>query len=536
MSKLIKFEVKRFPAARLIGKKVRMSINPEGDNAAVNLWSRMWQDGSMDFLGNIGERLTEEMDTVGWIGDFDLQGGTCTYIAGILTKAGTSVPTGYISKDLPECLMSIGWIQGREEGADLYAGAHEQVIQTMKEHGYEYDNSAGGYEMQYYSFLRFGVPRYLGEKILIMDYYCPCKKLPTENDVEENEFNKDMGKVVKDFDSLAHRLIYAYKCTFPRCIPIEDDRASESSQRQMHGFLQETIQSIYNDPSLVNLQLDKDEFYENWSLNNSKPELDDKMRKIEKKLFDFYGYLYKLGECGEVKGNKLHVSKKNMKFVKKRLIQLEQLGLFSESDETSTIFYCRKYPELFPAWKLLSVNKPNSPKGEIIRFIYCMYDISKYHAEHLYGSIVDDSTLIKELERYFEDKGYCRRFDEFGIHWEKEYHKKQKGNADFSFQWKKRDQMSCSFRVPNFRLILNHFDEMNNEMKDLTFTRTKNCDGCGYCTQMDKTGKRMPLVLELEYNGIKLGKCPLFPNLTWRNIDKKEIERIKELFEFAELC
>lgn len=86
MSKLIKFEVKRFPAVRLIGKMVNMSINIEGDNAAVNLWSSMWQDGSMEFLRNMQERLTEERDTVGWIGDFDLQGNTCVYIAGVLTK------------------------------------------------------------------------------------------------------------------------------------------------------------------------------------------------------------------------------------------------------------------------------------------------------------------------------------------------------------------------------------------------------------------------------------------------------------------
>ncbi|MBP1755227.1 MAG: putative transcription activator [Firmicutes bacterium] len=534
MSKLIRFEVKRFPAVRLIGKKVRMSLNPEGDNMTTNLWSRMWQDGSMDFLGNIPGRLTEERDTIGWIGDFDLQGSTCEYIAGVLTKAGTSVPTGYISRDLPECLMGVGWIQGREEDADLYAGAHEQVIQAMKEYGYDVDPSAGGYEMQYYSFHRFGVPRYMGEKILIMDYYCPCKKLPTENDRKEIEMVKDMGKVRKDFDSLAQRCIYGYKSTYPICIPIEDDRVSETSQRQMHGFLQEVINRIYNNPSLVNLQQEKDEFYEVWMLNNSKPELDDKMRKTEKVLFDFYAYLYKLGECGEVKDNKLYVDKGNMKFVKKRLLQLEQFGLFSQSTDTSTIFYSKEYPELFPAWKLLYDKKANSPKGEIVRFLYCMYDSMKYSAEHLFGNIIDDSTLLKELEQFFEGIGFHRYFDEAGIHWDKEYRDKQKGNAVFSFSWKRREQMTFSFRVPNFRLVLNHFDEMSNELKELTFSRTKNCDSCGYCTQMDKTGMRLPLALNLECNGNKSGKCPLFPNLTWRYIDKKEVENIKGLFDFAE--
>lgn len=567
MSKFIKFEVKRFPATRLIGKMVRMSLGPEKGQEAVDLWSSMWQDGCMDYLENMTERLTKERYTVGWMGDYDLLGNTCVYIAGVLTKEGTTVPMGYISRDLPECLMSIGWIQGREEDGDLYKGAHDYVRQAMNEYGYEYDTAAGGYEMQYYSFQRFGVPRYVGEKILIMDYYSPCKKLLKDAAVKQNnerensgrenagrknagivdEMAKDMGKVAKSFDNLAQRLLYAYQCTYPICIPMTDDRASEISQRQMHGFLQDVINSLYNNPSILNFQDEKDDYYEFWMLNISNPELDDKMRKIEKVLFDFYAYLYKLGECGEVKDSILYVSKNKMRFVKKRLLQLEQIGLLSTSNETSTMFYSEKYPELFPAWKMLyeqkllseqkltSDQKTNLPKKEIARFIYCMYDTENYYAEHFYGNIVDDSTLIGDLEQFLKDKGYHRYFDESGIHWEKEYQEKQKGNASFSFNWKKRDQMTFSFRVPNFRVVASHFDEMIHELKELTFSRMKNCDGCGYCTQMDKTGKRKSLVMDLECDGTKSGKCPLFPNLTWRNIDKKEVEKIKGLFDFAEM-
>ena len=553
MSKLIKFEVKRVPAVRLIGKQVKMSFEPGGNKAADNLWSSMWQDGSMEFLLNNTERFTAERDTIGWMGEFDSSGSTCIYIAGVLTKAGTPVPAGYVSRDLPECQMGVGWIQGREEAADLYAGAHGHMTQVMKEYGYEYDTSAGGYEMQYYSFLRFGAPRYMGEKILILDYCCPCKKLLTENDVtgdalyagikhdelkmhgNEGDFVVDLGKVRKDFDSLAQRIIYTYKCTYPICIPIEDDKASESSQRQMHGFLHDAINRIYDNPGLLNLQEEPDDFYEVWMVNNNKPELDGKMRKTEKVLFDFYSYLYKLGECGEVKDHKLYINRNNMKFVKKRLQQLEQFGLYSDSNDTSTIFYCRNYPELFPAWKFLCDEKQCSPKGEIARFMYCMYDVSKYNAEHLFGNLIDDSTLIQELEQYFSEKGFHKTFDEFGIHWDKEYPDKQKGNAGFSFHWKKREQMAFSFRVPNFRIALSHFEEMNHVLKELTFSRTKICDGCGYCTQMDKTGKRRPLTLDLKYNGKELGKCPLFPNLTWRYIDKNEVEHIKELFDFTEV-
>lgn len=552
MSKLIKFEVKKFPAVRLIGKAVQISLNAEGNAAAANLWGSMWQDGSMELLQNMTGRYTKEKDTVGWRGDYDTLSDTCSYIAGVLAIAGTPVPAGYVSKDLPECFMSIGWIQGLEEQGDLYAKANEHVMEQMKEYGYEIDKSAGDYQMEYYSFYRFGAPRYLGERVLIMDYYCPCKKLlsvresnrkDTEindrKEKDENEFVIDLSKIRKNFDNLAQRIIYAYQCTYPICLPISDERASERSQRHMHEFLQDTINIIYHNTAVLNFQDEKDDFYEVWMLNNSNPELDDKMRKTEKVLLDFYAYLSKLGECGDVIGNRLYISKDKMKFVKKRIQQLEEFGLTVDSDASSTIFYCEKYPDLFPAWKLLSDKKPVSDKrqttrGEIAKFIYCMYDPSLYKGEHLYGNIIEDSTCINELEVFLANKGYDSYFDESGIRWEKEYKDKQKGYGSFSFQWRKRDQMTISIRVPNFRIALTHFNEMKDTLKGLSFSRTKNCDGCGYCTQLDKTGKRVPLTMELEYHGIKLGKCPIFPNLTWRNIDRVDVERIKELFEFTE--
>jgi Fe-S-cluster containining protein len=75
---------------------------------------------------------------------------------------------------------------------------------------------------------------------------------------------------------------------------------------------------------------------------------------------------------------------------------------------------------------------------------------------------------------------------------------------------------------------------MDDDIKDLTFSRTKKCDSCGYCTQMDKSGTRKPPTIALENKGQKAGKCPLFPNLTWRYIDDEEVKRIQKLFDFAE--
>ncbi len=537
MSKLIDFNVRRFPASRLIGKQVSMTMNPVPDNAASALWQNMWKDGSMEFLKKLPCLSTEDPDTIGWMGDYNWKSNTFVYIAGVLVKEGAEVPEGFVYRDLPECDMGIAWIQGREENADLFSGAHDKFEQAMKANGYEYDYSAGAYEMEYYSFKRFGVPRFIGEKLLILDYYCPCKKIQKENNisVQQTAFNvADENKNGKSFDSLAKRVAYGYKSILPDFIPIEEVGVSEVSQRHMHGFLHDVISIIYENPAIINLPEVKDDFYENWELLNSKAELIGTMRKTETALLDFYAYLYKLGKCGEVRDNKLYVSKDKMKFVKKRLIQLQNFGLMNESDADVTVFYCSKYPELFPAWKLLCKAELVSVRHDIGKFIFCMYDISKYRAEQLFGNVTSSRAYIADLEGYFKDKGYSYSFDDYGIYWEKEYAEKKKGKADFFFDCKRRDQMTYAFHIPSFRQMLTYYNKMDSELKELTFSRAKKCDGCGYCTQTDKSGKRKPVAMTLEYNGQSSEKCPLWPNLTWKYIDEREVKIIKKLFEFYE--
>lgn len=75
---------------------------------------------------------------------------------------------------------------------------------------------------------------------------------------------------------------------------------------------------------------------------------------------------------------------------------------------------------------------------------------------------------------------------------------------------------------------------MNDELKELIFSRTGCCRNCGYCTQTDKTGKRKSVTVQLEYNGEKFNKCPLYPSLAWDKLNKKTVSIIKDLFCFAE--
>jgi len=183
MSTIFRFEVRRFPATRVIGKQVAHSARPGAPNPLPALWEAMERDGTLSFLRGLPECSTPEPDAVGWMGEYDPETMGFTYLAGILTRPGTPVPEGYAHRDIPECLMGIGWIRGRDEGGDVYQGAHDHTARAMRESGYEYDGAAGGFEMEYYSHREFGVPLASGAKELVMGYYSPCRGADaTDND------------------------------------------------------------------------------------------------------------------------------------------------------------------------------------------------------------------------------------------------------------------------------------------------------------------------------------------------------------------
>lgn len=175
MAKLIKFEVKNFTKARLIGKEVIHSLSPNEQNPVPTLWDKMFEDGSFEFLKKLSDSKNNQ-DVVGWMGDYNPETKEFIYIAGVLAKSNTPVPEGYVYRDISDCQMGIAWIQGEEKNSDLYQSASELTAKARNESGYEYDSSAGNFEMEYYCYERFGLPLKRGEKEVILDYYSPCKK------------------------------------------------------------------------------------------------------------------------------------------------------------------------------------------------------------------------------------------------------------------------------------------------------------------------------------------------------------------------
>jgi hypothetical protein len=232
-------------------------------------------------------------------------------------------------------------------------------------------------------------------------------------------------------------------------------------------------------------------------------------------------------------------------------MQLEKFGLTGEAESDAVIIYSNDYPELCSGLKFLSTVCRTAENRDIddpvikqsitrLMFMHCIFDKKYISFVNIYGDFrhgsFAQSDKLEELEDYFKSKGFSNEFYDADFRLHKIYPDKQEGSFNVKFDRLSENRLQLNFNigVPGFRLLMNHFDEMDDELKEFVLSRTKNCDGCGYCTQTDKTGKRKPLTVGLEHKGEAFNKCPLYPALSWNSLDEKAISEIKKLYAFAE--
>ena len=165
------FEVQDFKAVRFIGKEVVVGKK----NPVPELWNKILKDGTNDFLQSLPGRVSPLGDTIGWMGEYNPQTKEFVYIAGVFAKPDAVIPDGFSYRDIPDCLMGIGWIQGNT--SHLEKGAHTKTEKVMRENGYVPDYSVVGISMEYYSFEKYAKIVEDGNNLFTFGYYLPCKKI-----------------------------------------------------------------------------------------------------------------------------------------------------------------------------------------------------------------------------------------------------------------------------------------------------------------------------------------------------------------------
>lgn len=510
MASLFKFEIVELPKIYLVGKesKYNIELHIKGDNRIPAFWDKCLADGTFPVLEKKSEHICEPA-YVGTTIDWDMGYGTFSYICGMLFKEAVTVPDGYVMRELGAEKVGLCWIKGKNT-EDVCSNAHRLAEQAIKSNGF-YPNQMK-WTMELFNNPRYTTPDENGE--IILDYYIP---------------------LAQSFESLGKRIIHPYLAAYPAFKPVSDFNVSEKAQLQMYDFIYESLTTIITDLSIINVGHEPDDCFEHWQMNNSKPELMYKMQKIRKNFFNLFEYFIKIGLSGEALQDGLFIHKNNLGITQKTMDKLLLFGLICMENEDGYFITHNKHKEMFSAWKLhCLISKDNKIKTQdIMTFMLGCHGDKKYTAAEMFGK-VGNAALITELEQFFSTKGYTLKNDELRVTYEKEYPDKQKAHLNIFYDWRKVNPMTFEFKAPHFSEVLKNYNQMDDELKALVFNRTKICDGCGYCTQTDKTGKRPRLTMSLELNGETLPKCPLFPSLVWGGVNEKMITIVKKLFNFAE--
>lgn len=158
-------EFLELPATRVIGKYVK---NGGGKNPVPALWKKCFQEKTFDALKHIKPVVDYYF---GWMGEYDGNTKTFTYIAGILAPAGTPAPEGFDHRDLPPCTVANGFINGDFANGDVYKHSHELTVGGIHQNGYEPDYSYGWSAEAYAKDLPFEAEEGT------INYFCPCKRV-----------------------------------------------------------------------------------------------------------------------------------------------------------------------------------------------------------------------------------------------------------------------------------------------------------------------------------------------------------------------
>ncbi len=364
------------------------------------------------------------------------------------------------------------------------------------------------------------------------------------------------------YESIAQRVVYSRVGVMPPFLPLDSVEVSYESQRQMYSFLRDVSTTLLEDPGRIGLQQKPDDSYGDWDLQRSKPDLAVTLRSLRRRVDAFYLLLMEIGKVGTLREDCLFVPSGILRIPAGRLAVLKTTGISSRAEPDGVVLTSVRYPDLFPAWKMLSqsagtrkqkVNQ-DAAFGEqsysLLVFTHAAFDPSQPLALEIFHRMIGACPPLERLERYLSSQGYHyvdTWGNEMSMDWYKDYGKKpeplkaywaEKTHGGFSIEYDYMRQRPFCFalRIPRFKDILARFDEMEGELQSFVLRQAKKCDGCGYCTQTDKSGTRARQWAEVRKGDTAASVCLMFPGFyfRWRSLDEARAADIIRFLAFID--
>lgn len=362
-----------------------------------------------------------------------------------------------------------------------------------------------------------------------------------------------INMISKDFENLAQRSIYYFLATFPSFRAISSPESTESQQKNAYDFIKSIYEKLYVDPSLLGFKLEPDDSFDDWVPQKIKPTLAPKIRGTIKKIEEFTYTIYQIVTMGKSEEDIMIIGSSKLPLKPSMIKQLANFGIQTHRSEEN---YLLTFPvETVKGLKLLAKIstenvKPSWEGKQKFHLLFSrgIFDVQAPYTREIYSNMFEDKNSVDKLIDYLDKAGYIRIDNKesgnsisldyiinYGspdeaLKWA--WGERTRGGVEFVYEEIRRNQILFSLRVPYFGELLKSVDKMKAKLKSFVINTSKKCDGCRYCVQTDKTGKR-PLI-SVKVDEYKI--CPLFCGFQyrWRTINEDIVDSAIEMLKFID--
>lgn len=329
------------------------------------------------------------------------------------------------------------------------------------------------------------------------------------------------------YASLEQRMAGAYLAMLPEFVPAENASVSAAKQREFYDLMKNLYQLLFDEPLRVVPSVHEDDAFPfRYKKGYGKPELEAHVLKIKKAIEGLLKNMFLIGQGADVKWNK------------RQLKVLSDIGIGD-------------FDTLPAAWTWMS----NRPGADPVAFAYCLFDEQHVYSVNVYARLLGEEPFRK-LEKWLLSQGY-QAYDRYKTDWVdyqltlayanpawgserpnigNEYKIRHTGiSAQYDAYVEK--PVSLGLCIPyGLKGFLEQFDLMSQRVREFVIGSTKRCDGCRYCVQTEKTGRRPLACISIVYEGTEYRLCPYFPgyNYSWTSLDDALAESIIAFLAFMD--